>query len=533
MEAWYLKYRSQKVSELDLKSVRESLGKIMASGKVPKALLFTGPRGIGKTSAARILAKVLNCEKNKDSKSLAEPCNQCSQCKAITNGSHLDVLEIDAASNRGIDDVRELRERVKLAPSTGIYRVYIIDEVHMLTNEAFNALLKTLEEPPAHAVFILCTTDPQKLPETIMSRCTRIIFKRATDAEVLGKLERVAKAEKLEVEKDGLELLAKGAKGSFRDGVKILEQAAGGVSSTKITLADVRAILGHTAGVEPLIFLNLLVERDGAGAIKEIGKVVASGENLKSYTERLVEILREELLVKVGVMEGELEEGKKLKVLSVEETDQLIRILSRSYVELREAVVPQLPLELAAVEWCGAEGSNSNCKSNSKEEVRHEPEEPGKEKNDVETKIPEGVQKVVESELADVTTVTDEISLDKVSNHWQEVMQKVRPKNHSVEALLRACQPLSIEKGFLVIEVFYKFHKDRLECDRYRQIVEEAVAEVVGVPIRLRYKLGERAAKKLVADQESAEPVQNVEGGAVEDEILSAAAEIFKGAVVE
>jgi len=171
---YFLKYRPQTIAELDLESVRHQLEQILKQEKIPQAFLFAGPRGAGKTSAARILAKAINCRQPKG----VEPCNQCSLCREITAGSSLDVLEIDAASNRGIDDIRQLRERVGLAPAQAKYKVYIIDEVHMLTKEAFNALLKTLEEPPAHVVFVLCTTDPEKIIPTILSRLLRVDFRR-------------------------------------------------------------------------------------------------------------------------------------------------------------------------------------------------------------------------------------------------------------------------------------------------------------------------------------------------------------------
>ncbi|PIV01497.1 DNA polymerase III, subunit gamma and tau, partial [Candidatus Shapirobacteria bacterium CG03_land_8_20_14_0_80_39_12] len=187
--SFYLKYRPQKFLDLDSSEAREELLKIFKSEKIPHALLFSGPRGIGKTSAARIVAKAVNCEKVQSTEYKEhrefEPCNQCDSCISITNGTNVDILEIDAASNRGIDDIKELREKIKLSPASAKYKVYIIDEAHMLTPEAFNALLKTLEEPPKHAIFILCTTDPEKLPKTIISRCQRINFKKASNKEIV------------------------------------------------------------------------------------------------------------------------------------------------------------------------------------------------------------------------------------------------------------------------------------------------------------------------------------------------------------
>src|SRR3989338_5228486 len=187
----YRKYRPQRLSELDLEDVREKLAKIVGSSFRPHAYLFSGPKGTGKTSAARIVAKIINCETSSNNK--GEPCNKCESCVAIREGRYLDVLEIDAASNRGIDEIRDLREKIKLAPVSAKYKVYIIDEVHMLTNDAFNALLKTLEEPPAHAQFILATTEADKLPETIISRTTRINFQKASHGELRQSLDRVIK----------------------------------------------------------------------------------------------------------------------------------------------------------------------------------------------------------------------------------------------------------------------------------------------------------------------------------------------------
>src|SRR5665213_65939 len=179
---FYLKYRPQKIKDLDSQEVRERLLKILASDNLPHAFLLTGPKGLGKTSAARIVAKSVNCTNRK--KGEAEPCGKCEACLSITNGTNMDVIEIDGASNRGIDEMRDLREKIRLAPLSSKKKVYIIDEVHMLTTEAFNALLKTLEEPPAHAIFILCTTEPQKVPATIVSRCLHVSFKSPTKEEM-------------------------------------------------------------------------------------------------------------------------------------------------------------------------------------------------------------------------------------------------------------------------------------------------------------------------------------------------------------
>src|SRR5258705_2348813 len=201
---FYRKYRPQTIDDLDSAAVRQTLFSVLKN-PTTHAFLFTGPKGLGKTSTARIIAKVINCENRKDN---IEPCNACSQCKSITDGTNLDVLEIDAASNRGIDEIRDLKEKIRLSPAAAKKKVYIIDEVHMLTTEAFNALLKTLEEPPMNAMFILCTTEPHKVPATIISRCFHISFSPATEEELVRSFTRIVKAEKIDITEDALKYVA-------------------------------------------------------------------------------------------------------------------------------------------------------------------------------------------------------------------------------------------------------------------------------------------------------------------------------------
>lgn len=456
---YYLKYRPQKVSELDLTEVREGLEKVFKSKKIPHALLFTGPRGTGKTSAARIFAKTINCIGRPKKQNSFEPCNHCKICQAITDGSSLDLMEIDAASTRGIDDVRELRDKIKLAPTSSQYKVYITDEVHMLTPEAFNALLKTLEEPPQHAVFILCTTTPEKLPETIVSRCLRFNFRKAKTEEVIRSLERVVKGEKLKLEKGTLEEIAKSADGSFRDAQKVLDQLAMG--KKKITLEETKKLLGKIETASPRKLLQLLSDKNLKGALLEIDRIVSLGADLSQYSQDILDKLRLGLLYQVGLTE--VSSPEETAGFNISQLTELIRLFSQAANDLKTSPIPQLPLELAVVEWL-------RTKKEEQEKVEMVKENPTLNRKDGEL-------------------------LKELKERWLEVLAGVKPLNHSVEALLRACRPSNIQGDVLTLEVFYEFHKERLETDKCRMVVEEVISGLVNKPLKLRCILGQRKEK--------------------------------------
>lgn len=489
MTEFTTKYRPQKIVELDLMAVREGLEKVLRSGKVPHAFLFAGPRGIGKTSAARIIAKAVNCESR--AKEDFEPCNSCDQCLSITAGTNIDVLEIDAASNRGIDDIRELREKIRLAPAKAEFKVYIIDEVHMLTTEAFNALLKTLEEPPKHAIFILCTTAPEKLPETIISRCLRFNFKRPTIKEIVTKLKRIAEEEKLKVEEKALLEIARAVNGSFRDANKILEQAS--FAGDEITPESVKEILGQALGFEPKKLIGYLKRRETKEAISEINRLIESGANLRFYLEQILEELRALLLRQYGI---EID-GQELasEEFSIGEIETLIRLFSQAGVELREAIIPQLPLEMAVVEW-GERGKTVLPLPHSISDSASPPVG-GKPALGPDARPLSGFDSGALEPASDrrnprSATASTNLKIEEIQSRWQEVLLAVRPKNHSVEALLRATRPKAINGEMLTIEVFYKFHKDKLETEKCRQIVEEAASEIFDCLMKIKFLLGEK-----------------------------------------
>lgn len=333
--------------------ITRTLMNALAAGRVGHAYLFCGTRGTGKTTTAKVLAKALNCLQPEG----VEPCNRCDNCTAITEGFSVDVIEIDAASNRGIDEIRDLREKVQFAPSTGRFRVYIIDEVHMLTNEAFNALLKTLEEPPRHAVLILATTEPHKIPLTILSRCQRFDFKRITPAGIIGRLKEVANGAKLEVDEEALRLIARAAEGGLRDALSLLDQAAA-FGSLIITAGDVHNLLG-TVRVDGLSRMaGFLAAGDVAAALRLAGQLTAEGKDLRLFAREMAAYLRALLLEKIapGSNVQEAWDTAELKScmsqFSEERLVKSVEIMSAAEQEMKWSTLPGIALELALIKAC-------------------------------------------------------------------------------------------------------------------------------------------------------------------------------------
>jgi len=299
---------------------------------------------------------VINClhPKGESTESSLEPCNHCDNCRTITQGSHVDVLEIDAASNRGIDEIRELRERIAFAPAFGKWKVYIIDEAHMLTREAFNALLKTLEEPPKHVMFILATTEPHKLPDTITSRCVAIQFTKATTEEIAASVERIATGEKLKIDRKTIASIVKRADGSFRDAAKILESMVAEHSGTsgELTLA-----VEAESAYDPSEFVNALVRSDTQNLLQLIETKEASGVDFLSFTKTILDLLHENLLSRYDQREISYDQLGKLTQADIV---RLIKLFTRAYSETKSSPIPELPLELVVIEW--GEGRNFKFK---------------------------------------------------------------------------------------------------------------------------------------------------------------------------
>jgi len=485
----YLKYRPKYLDELDLKDVGESLKKILSKGSTPHAFLFAGPKGTGKTSAARILAKIVNCE------SKNSPCGKCKQCVSIDKGNNLDVIEMDAASHRGIDDVRVLRDAVKLSPVSALKKIYIIDEAHMLTTEASNALLKTLEEPPEHVIFILATTNPEKLLETIKSRTTYIPFRKANPDEIVNSLKRVVLGEKIKIDNETLSVIAEAADGSFRDAIKILEQLVS--EERQLSKEFLEEFLFKKKAFNLDTFTALLIKKDTKSLIEEIGKFEVKGVTVENFLEAILRKLRRSLLAKVGIGTDEIVDLDKASLIN------LIELLEGALKDSSESLIEELPLEIAVIKWCEEEGDQSqstHLKQNSSPA-------PGG--------TISGSLRAETSADQNPTQITDDI--------WKNILSLVKPINASIEALLRSSKPVAYNGKTLTLGVYYKFHKERLEDVRHRKILEEIVTQVLRSPTRVTCTLVEPPPKSIVEEIK----VETVLTEGEDKDIIKAAEEIF------
>ena len=363
MLALYRKYRPKKLEDvLGQEIIVEVLKNAAKSDKFAHAYLFYGPRGSGKTTTARLIAKLVNCENRQSDekfKSIGEPCNKCQSCIEIDENKALDVIEIDAASNRGIDEIRNLKEGIKFSPTSYKYKVYIIDECHQLTKDAFNALLKTLEEPPAHAIFILATTETEKMPTTIISRTQRFHFKRLPLVKIVEKLKSIIKAEKIKADDDALELIAASAEGSVRDAESLLDQIAS--LEEKIGLENVEKILGRVGFKRTAEMAELLIKNDIENALNYLSQINEGGYNLVQFNKDLIHYFRRVLSLKLSpilenefkkeLTESELNSIKNLsKIIDENKIINLIKSLIRAYTEMRYSPFAIVPLEVAMIE---------------------------------------------------------------------------------------------------------------------------------------------------------------------------------------
>ncbi len=532
---FYRKYRPQKIEDLDSTSVRETLAAILTTKKtsvstkakttnksiaptidssLPHAFLFTGPKGLGKTSTARIIAKIVNCTMPESKRTNGyEPCNICEQCISITNGTNMDILEIDAASNRGIDEIRDLKDKIRLAPLSGKKKVYIIDEVHMLTTEAFNALLKTLEEPPTHALFILCTTEPHKIPSTILSRCFHISFRLATPEELVRSFRRIVNREHIDIDEKALLGIANLSEGGFRDGTKILEELFSLSNGQKITPELVEEKYRVTSITYYLHeFFESFAKRDAKKGIQMIGKLVDQGIDIKYFVQQLIIELHTLLLIQMGIKKNQesslspelKSRGIKNQEFAMEEIKSFYELLANTYSDMKYAILPQLPLELALIEWCSQKEITTESELRTEDTISGENDvtlaslrkkagniskikalygdSSGLKTKDIVIATTEGM------ELFDFT-VDGEITKDWMNAFWRSIISEVRKYNHTIAGVLRGCMIKSYDRKSLIIQTAYKFHKERLDDIKTKEILIKICKQLTGKDIGVTIEL--------------------------------------------
>jgi DNA polymerase-3 subunit gamma/tau len=484
-QVFYRKWRPQTFSEVvGQELVTQTLLNALAMERVAHAYLFFGPRGTGKTSVARILAKAVNCLQN----GRGEPCNECEICQAIAEGHALDLIEIDAASNRGIDEIRDLREKVNFAPNIAKFKVYIIDEVHMLTEPAFNALLKTLEEPPPHVIFVLATTEVHKLPPTILSRCQRFDFRRLPQSAIVTKLRQICEQEGIDIEPQAQVLIARSASGSLRDAENLLEQLVIYYGSS-ITLHQVQAELGIIGDERVRELARCALSKDIPRGLATINSVLSDGLDMRQFHRELVEYLRGVLLVRAGaedMVDFPLEAVAEMKALgealTLEEIAKAVKLFSQ--LDLRTEPHSPLPLELALVDCASVEG-----------EARGSVIEPQtlKEEEPVPVPSPPASPEPILS-----PTPPTSPDFEYIRSRWNDFVNACRGEGSrgNLDALLRkSCKPLALEGDAIVLGFYWEFQKSKIEDPKYRHLVEKKLMEVFQTPYTVRCVLLERGEK--------------------------------------
>ncbi len=475
-QALYRKYRPQGWAEvIGQEHVVQTLKNAIAADRVGHAYLFAGPRGTGKTTLARLLAKAVNCLAEDRAK---RPCNQCENCKAVNENRFLDLIEIDAASNTSVEDVRDLRDKINFSPSQGKFKVYVLDEAHMLSTAAFNALLKTLEEPPPHAIFVLATTEIHKIPATILSRTQRFEFRRVPVNEIVGQLKAIVKAEKLQADEEALTAIARNSAGGLRDAISLLDQLAS--SGKKISIQLIQTVLGTATSQTVLDLIASVRDNAPAAGLDAIHHALDSGADPRSLARQIVEYLRGVMFIQLGNADQvettkEVKERMKLDAQSYSPA-QVLRIMKSfngAAVDTRSGWQPALPLELAlaeAFEIPALDAPSSAPPSSTA---------PKPAKSTIADQGPK-------AEAAPKSDVHSVINLAEISKAWKDIRAVIKPGHPALDGLLNSCKPMDVRGDELFLGFQSETVRALMDKSENLEITGKAITAVLGVRLRIR-----------------------------------------------
>ena len=527
-QALYLKWRPLSFDDvIGQEHITRTLRNSLIRGRIRHAYLFSGPRGTGKTTNARLLAKAVNCTHDD---AAVRPCNECANCIAINEGRFLDLIEIDAASHTGVDDVRELRDKIAFAPGEGSYKVYIIDEVHRFSGNAFDALLKTLEEPPPHAIFVLATTEIDKVPATVKSRCLQFEFRRVSLREVSARLANIAKHESLTIEPAALELIARQGTGSVRDSISLLDQIVSDPDET-ITLEMTQSLLGTAHSLQVGELADALAEEDVPRGIHIINMAIDGGSDPRQFGQQIVTFLRNVMLAQTAsadLVEASQEEQATYDDLASRISRarllKAIRAFNAAVNTYTGGWQPQLSLELALIEILQADEAPAAQADRPQEGPASRPQT----RPDSAKTAPERQPKVNEAgnyERAEASTPGEPAaySAAKIAQNWTQILTRVHQYNRNVPPLLEHAHVRQIEGNRLILGVPTEFFREKITSNGRAKFVEQAIHDLHKVKLRIDV----RVVEGVVAPEDAV----GVEEPAVDDPLIAAGKEL--GGVVD